>query len=58
MWHDWQRRTLLRGSFALAVAGLLPKAAPAATEASSLSDDAPAERERAAPPAAEETPDA
>lgn len=29
MWHDWRRRTLLRGSFALAIASVLPKGAHA-----------------------------
>ena len=31
MWHDWQRRILRRGSFALAIAGLLTNAASGST---------------------------
>jgi protocatechuate 3,4-dioxygenase beta subunit len=32
MWHDWQRRTLLRGSLALALSGLMPAAVRAALQ--------------------------
>lgn len=50
MWHDWRRRTLLRGSFAIAIASVLPKAAradwrltPAMTEGPFYPDELPAE---------------
>lgn len=55
MWHDWRRRTLLRGSFALAIASALPpslltrdaradwRATPAMTEGPFYPDELPAD---------------
>ncbi|HKY95678.1 MAG TPA: hypothetical protein VJL84_10250 [Kiloniellales bacterium] len=50
MWHDWRRRTLLRGSFALAIGSVLPKPlradrqpTPAMTEGPFYPEELPAE---------------